>query len=95
MTPKQSEVLKFIENFWKKKGYSPSYDEVCAGTGLKSRSSVHRIVHALAKRNIIHIGESQHRMLVPPGFHDKYMKLVEEERARYEREKAEKEAPPD
>ena len=44
MTPKQSEVLKFVNNFWSSKGYSPSLREV--QEGLEKRGYLTKTKHA-------------------------------------------------
>ena len=41
LTPKQSEIFKFITDFISANGYSPSIREIGAAVGLKSTSSVH------------------------------------------------------
>lgn len=47
MTPKQRDILKYIEDFWAENGCGPSYDEIAAAHGLRSRSNAHRMVRAL------------------------------------------------
>ncbi len=51
MTKRQAELLQFIKNYINKYGYSPSYVDMMNGLRLKSKSGIHRLVHALVKRN--------------------------------------------
>ncbi len=48
LTPKQKETLAFIRDHLARYGESPSLAEIAAGTGIRSRSAVHRHVRALA-----------------------------------------------
>lgn len=50
MTPRQSELLHFIENFMRSNRIAPSYDEIASALGLKSRGNVHRLLLALEER---------------------------------------------
>lgn len=45
MNSKQKEVLRFIKNFIKKKGYSPTNDEIKEATGLKSKPMVNHYLN--------------------------------------------------
>lgn len=47
MTRGQLRCLNVIRSYVAQHGYSPSYEDICAGMGLKSKSGVHRFVHAL------------------------------------------------
>lgn len=61
LTRSQASVLRFIERHIAKNGFSPSYDEIAAGSGLASRGSVNRTITALADRGFItfHPGRSR------------------------------------
>lgn len=61
MTKRQFEVLKFIDDFLYTKGYSPSFQEIADGVGLKSKSNVHRIIQALLKDNKIRMKPARAR----------------------------------
>jgi len=41
MTPRQSEVLKFVNSFWEKNDYSPSLEEIASGVNISSVASVY------------------------------------------------------
>nr|WP_312970703.1 hypothetical protein [Brucella intermedia] len=55
MTPRQKQAYDFIRSFIDQKGYGPSYEEIQEAVGLKSKSGVHRIVHSLRDRGLIHV----------------------------------------
>lgn len=50
LTPVQADALAFIAMRIRVRGVSPSFAEVANELGLKSRSSIHRIVQALIAR---------------------------------------------
>lgn len=50
LTPKQLECFRFIAGYIRDKGCSPTFDEVCEAMGSSSRSSAHRLIHALIER---------------------------------------------
>ena len=54
ITQRQHDLLQFIKAFHATNGFSPSFDEMRTGLGLKSRASVHRLLTALEKRRFIH-----------------------------------------
>jgi repressor LexA len=53
MTPRQSQALSFIREFWAEKGYSPSYDEIRESLGLKSKSGVWFLLNALQDQGYV------------------------------------------
>ena len=54
MTHKQAELLSYITDYQSfNKGISPSFDEMCAAIGLKSKAGVHRLLVALVERGLI------------------------------------------
>ena len=65
MTERQMEVLHFIEDFIKYRGFSPSYADIAAGLKLKSKSNIHRIIHNLKDRGFLKIQPHKIRSLVP------------------------------
>ena len=36
LTPRQRQILEYIHNYFRDKGYPPSVREICAATNLKS-----------------------------------------------------------
>ena len=47
MFEKHQLVLDFIKAYMKIHGVAPSYQVIANGLGLKSKSNIHRIIHAL------------------------------------------------
>ena len=52
-TPKQYELLVFLDNYQTTHGYAPSYIEMKDGVGLKTKSGIHRLLKGLAQRGFI------------------------------------------
>ena len=63
MTKRQMEVLHFIEDFIKYRGFSPSYMDITIGMKLKSKSNIHRIIHALKDRGFLKLQPHKIRSL--------------------------------
>lgn len=53
LTNKQAQCLDIIESYWAEKRSCPSYTEMAQLLGLKSKSSIHRLVTALERRGFI------------------------------------------
>ena len=53
MTRKQAELRSYIEKYINDNGYSPSFNEMMTGVGLKSKSGIHRLVEGLVKQGKI------------------------------------------
>lgn len=53
LTPKQHELLAFINQRLTDTGISPSFDEMREALDLKSKSGVHRLISALEEREFI------------------------------------------
>ena len=53
LTPKQHELLAFINQRLSETGISPSFDEMREALDLKSKSGVHRLISALEEREFI------------------------------------------
>lgn len=65
MTERQRLVLEFIQTYMKIKGVAPSMQDIATGLNLKSRSNIHRIVHALKERGLLSIRPRQVRTMRP------------------------------
>lgn len=50
ITKKQSGILNFIESFVEEKGYSPTFQEIADGIGLKSLATVHKHIGNLVMK---------------------------------------------
>ncbi len=53
LTPKQHKLLVFIDEFIKENGHSPSFEEMKAAVGLKSKSGIHALINSLVERGFI------------------------------------------
>jgi len=53
MTRKQAELRTYIEKYINDNGFSPSFEEMMLGVGLKSKSGIHRLVEGLVKQGKI------------------------------------------
>lgn len=53
LTPKQKELLLFINERLKESGVPPSYDEMKEALDLRSKSGIHRLITALEERGFI------------------------------------------
>ena len=53
LTPKQHKLLMYIDEFIKTNGHSPSFEEMKAAVGLKSKSGIHALINSLEERGFI------------------------------------------
>lgn len=53
LTPKQHKLLTYIDGFIKTNGHSPSFEEMKAAVGLKSKSGIHALINSLEERGFI------------------------------------------
>ena len=53
LTKRQREIYDFISNFVQSKGYSPSFDEIGSGMGLRSLATVHKHITNLERKGLI------------------------------------------
>lgn len=63
MTKQQLELLRFIKTFIAQRGYSPSFEEMKQGIGLKSKSGIHRMIISLERQGQIRRLRNRHRAL--------------------------------
>jgi len=63
LTPAQADVLFYIKQCLEESTIAPSFDEIKDYLGLKSKSGVHRIVHALIERGHIHMMKDRKRSI--------------------------------
>jgi repressor LexA len=63
MTPRQSQLLSYIETYIEIIGNSPSYDELREALGLKAKSAIHRMVLALEAQGKIRRTVGRHRSI--------------------------------
>lgn len=53
LTPRQRQVLEFIEAFVRERGYSPSVRDIAARFGLVSAAGVHKHIKALVRKGYL------------------------------------------
>jgi repressor LexA len=53
VTQRQKEILDFLESFVTRNGYSPSFEEIARGMGLKSLATVHKHITNLEKKGLL------------------------------------------
>lgn len=53
LTKRQATLATFICNYLAERGVTPSYEEMCAALGLRSKSGIHALVLALEERGYI------------------------------------------
>src|SRR6202022_3775416 len=69
VTRRQKEILDFLETFVTRNGYSPSFEEIARGMGLKSLATVHKHTPNLEKKGKLCRAPNPSRPLaaLPPG----------------------------
>lgn len=58
LTERQRDAMLFVQGFIDRHGFSPTYDEIAAALGLKSKSGIHRLVYGLVERGYLRMPES-------------------------------------
>jgi repressor LexA len=80
LTRRQREVMDFIAEFLRERGYSPSFDEIGRSLQLSSLATVHKHISTLERKGFLRRGHNRSRSLEPgPRY------LQEERRAQKER----------
>ena len=69
VTRRQKEVIDFLESFVTRNGYSPSFEEIARGMGLKSLATVHKHITNLEKKGMLDRVHNRSRSIdvLPPG----------------------------
>jgi repressor LexA len=69
VTRRQKEVIDFLEAFVSRNGYSPSFEEIARGMGLKSLATVHKHITNLEKKGMLDRVHNRSRSIdvLPPG----------------------------
>ena len=67
---RKDKILEFIIGYIQEHGYSPSYDEIGEGAGLKSKSSTHRHIKKMMELGVLETdaGECSARAIRVPGY---------------------------
>lgn len=63
ITRRQKEVLDFISGFTQRNGYSPSYEEIAHGLGLRSLATVHKHITNLHAKGLLQRAENRSRSI--------------------------------
>src|SRR6202012_1988379 len=63
ITRRQKEVLDFLSSFTARHGYSPSYEEMAAGLGLRSLATVHKHVTNLQNKGLLQRAHNRSRSI--------------------------------
>jgi SOS-response transcriptional repressor LexA len=53
LTGRQRDALEFIRGYHAENGITPTFEEICVGLGLGSKSGVHRLITGLEERGVI------------------------------------------
>lgn len=62
MTPKQRDALAYVAAYQQREGgVSPSYEEIAAALGLRSKSGVHALLHRLADQGVVSLTRGHRR----------------------------------
>ena len=64
MITKQNKVLRFIRDYIKKKGYSPTNDEIKEAVGIKSKPMVNHYLNQLELQGKIIRNKYKHRNII-------------------------------
>ena len=69
VTRRQKEVLDFLQTFVERNGYSPSFEEIARGIGLKSLATVHKHITNLERKGLLDRVHNRSRSIdvLPPG----------------------------
>ncbi len=63
ISKRQKNIIDFIIDYEGKKGYAPSYDEICQGIGISSKSTVSKHIKSLKDRGLIDTIQGRKRSL--------------------------------
>ena len=53
ITPAQSALLEYLRAFSEREGHAPSYEQMMAAIGYRSKSNIHRLITCLHERGLI------------------------------------------
>lgn len=78
LTPKQREILQFIQHFIENHHYSPSYREIMQNFAFTSPGSVYKHIRTLKRKGVLTADAHSHRSLmpiIPPQTHQETTEL--------------------
>jgi SOS-response transcriptional repressor LexA len=80
LTPRQRDLLLFIQRYQDANGCSPSFDECCGGVSLASKSGVSRLLEGLEARGLItHIKYRARAITILQRIHDPEARTVSDD----------------
>lgn len=53
MTPQQAKLFKFIDDYWRREGCCPSYEEMMPAMDYVSKSNIHRLIGGMEAQGYI------------------------------------------
>lgn len=65
LTPKQSEILQFIQSYMQEHHYSPSYREIMKHFAFTSPGTVFKHIRTLQRKGVITTEKKSHRSITP------------------------------
>lgn len=63
LTDRQRDCLLIVQTSIRETGRAPSYDELCTGLGISSKSTVMRLLRGLESRGYIRRAKGKHRAI--------------------------------
>ncbi|MGC2162869.1 MAG: transcriptional repressor LexA [Silvibacterium sp.] len=63
ITRRRKEVLDFLSGFTQRNGYSPSYEEIAHGLGLRSLATVHKHITNLHNKGLLQRAQNRSRSI--------------------------------
>lgn len=67
LTKRQAQYVDFIRAFRDRHGFSPSYQEIAQGVGIRSLAAVHEMVLRLADSGYLAVDKNVNRSIRIPG----------------------------
>src|SRR6056297_804198 len=77
LTKRQKEILDFIQNFFKKYGYSPTFREIGDNLGISSSATVHTHIENLRNKGYLKSGYNKGRSIELVRIDDSWTRTIE------------------
>lgn len=78
LTRKQAELLRFLRKYTIENGCSPSFEEMKTAINLRSKSGIHRLIHALEERGKVSRLANRARSVTPSFDNSVHLRLPDE-----------------
>lgn len=93
LTPRMLDLLEYLRGFIGREGHPPSYDQMAAALGLKSKAYAHKLAGGLMERGYIRRLKNRPRSIVLIEEDERFAPAVEARIAAYcRRHRVEREA---